>query len=53
MGIYLKDRKNTFFRRVDQVLTKNAEDYVKAFIELLFRTKMKDIENTGEFEFPI
>ena len=51
MGIYLKDRKNTFFRRVDQVLSKNAEDFVKSFIELLFRTKMKDIENTGEFEF--
>jgi hypothetical protein len=51
MGIYLKDRKNTFFRRVDQVLSKNAEDFVKTFIELLFRTKMKDIENTGEFEF--
>ena len=44
MGIYLKDRKNTFFRRVDQVLSKNAEDFVKSFIELLFRTKMKDIE---------
>ena len=51
MGIYLKDRKNTFFRRVDQVLTKNAEDFVKAFIELLFRTKMKDIEDGGEFKF--
>ena len=51
MGVYLKDRKNTFFRRVEQVLTKNAEDFVKSFIELLFRTKMKDIENTGEFKF--
>jgi hypothetical protein len=51
MGIYLKDRRNTFFRRVDQVLTKHAEEFVKSFIELLFRTKMKDIENTGEFKF--
>ena len=51
MGVYLKDRKNTFFRRVEQVLTKNAEDFVKSFIELLFRTKMKDIEDTGEFKF--
>jgi len=51
MGIYLKDRKNTFFRRVDQILTKHSEDFVKAFIELLFRTKMKDIEDTGEFKF--
>ena len=51
MGVYLKDSKNTFFRRVEQVLTKNSEQFVKTFIELLFRTKMKDIENTGEFKF--
>ena len=51
MGVYLKDRKNTFFRRVDQILTKHAEEFVKSFIELLFRTKMKDIEDTGEFKF--
>ena len=51
MGVYLKDRKNTFFRRVEQILSKNAEDFVKSFIELLFRTKMKGIENTGEFKF--
>ena len=51
MGVYLKDRKNTFFRRVEQVLSKNAEGFVKSFIELLFRTKMKDIEDTGEFKF--
>jgi hypothetical protein len=51
MGIYLKDRKNTFFRRVFQVLTSHADDFTKSFIELLFRTKMKDIENTGEFKF--
>ena len=51
MGIYLKDRKNTFFRRVDQVLTKHSEEFVKAFIELLFRTKMKNIEDSGEFKF--
>jgi hypothetical protein len=51
MGVYLKDRKNTFFRRVEQILSKNAEDFVKSFIELLFRTKMKDIEDSGEFKF--
>ena len=51
MGVYLKDRRNTFFRRVDQVLTKHSEEFVKAFIELLFRTKMKDIEDGGEFKF--
>ena len=51
MGVYLKDRKNTFFRRVNQVLTKHSEEFVKAFIELLFRTKMKDIEDSGEFKF--
>ena len=51
MGVYLKDRKNTFFRRVNQVLIKHSEEFVKAFIELLFRTKMKDIEDSGEFKF--
>jgi len=51
MGIYLKDRKNTFFRRVEQVMSKNSDDFVKSFIELLFRTKMKGIEDTGEFKF--
>ena len=51
MGVYLKDRKNTFFRRVFQVLSSHSDNFVKSFIELLFRTKMKDIENTGEFKF--
>lgn len=51
MGVYLKDRKNTFFRRVEQVMSKNSDDFVKSFIELLFRTKMKGIEDTGEFKF--
>ena len=51
MGVYLKDRRNTFFRRVDKVLTKHSDEFVKAFIELLFRTKMKDIEDTKEFKF--
>lgn len=51
MGIYLKDRKNTFFRRVFQVLSNHADEFTKSFIELLFRTKMKDIEDGGEFKF--
>ena len=51
MGIYLKDRKNTFFRRVFQILSKNSEEFTKSFIELLFRTKMKNIEDSGEFKF--
>jgi len=51
MGAYLKDRKNTFFRRVESILSKNAEDFVKSFIQLLFRTKMKGIEDAGEFKF--
>lgn len=51
MGVYLKDRKNVFFRRVFQTLSANGEGFTKAFIELLFRTKMKDIEDAGEFKF--
>lgn len=51
MGTYLKDPKNTFFRRVYQVLSAHGEEFTKSFIELLFRTKMKDIEDAGEFKF--
>lgn len=51
MGIYLKDPRNTFFGRVFSILSKHSEEFTKSFIELLFRTKMKDIENTGEFKF--
>jgi len=51
MGVYLKDKKNTFFRRVFQVLSAHGDEFTKAFIELLFRTKMKDIEDAGEFKF--
>jgi hypothetical protein len=51
MGIYLKDPRNTFFRRVYQVLSAHGEEFIKSFIELLFRTKMKNIEKGGEFKF--
>lgn len=51
MGVYLKDPKNVFFRRAEQVLISHADDFVREFIELLFRTKMKDIEDAGEFKF--
>jgi len=51
MGIYLKDRKNTFFRRVFQVLSKHSDDFTVSFIELLFRTKLADLESSGEFKF--
>ena len=51
MGVYLKDPKNIFFRRVYQILSKHSEEFTKSFIELLFRTKMKDIEDAGEFKF--
>ena len=51
MGIYLKDRKNTFFRRVFQVLSKYSDDFTVSFIELLFRAKLADLESSGEFKF--
>jgi hypothetical protein len=51
MGTYLKDPKNTFFGRVFSILSKHSEEFTKSFIELLFRTKMKDIEDSGEFKF--
>jgi hypothetical protein len=51
MGVYLKDPKNLFFRRVNLELTKHPEDFVKSFINLLFRTEMKDIEDAGKFKF--
>ncbi len=51
MGTYLKDRRNTFFGRVFSILSDHSEEFTKSFIELLFRTKMKNIEDTGEFKF--
>ena len=51
MGTYLKDRSTTFFGRVFSILSDHSEEFTKSFIELLFRTKMKNIEDTGEFKF--
>ena len=33
MGIYLKDPKNTFFRRVFQILSKHSEDFTKILVD--------------------
>lgn len=51
MGMYLKSQRNTFFGRVFSVLSNHSDEFVKSFIELLFRSKMKDIEDGGEFKF--
>ena len=51
MGMYLKDKRNTFFGRVFSILSNHSDEFVKSFIELLFRSKMKDIEEGGEFKF--
>ncbi len=51
MGVYLKDPKNIFFRRVERVLMDHSTDFVKSFINLLFRTDIKNIEDSGKFKF--
>ena len=51
MGSYLKDPRNVFFRRVNQVLSNNSEKFCKEFIELLFRTKLNDKLDGNFFKF--
>lgn len=51
MSEFLRDKRNVFFRRVDQIIMKNPDTFMKEFLRLIFRTKLKDIEDTGEFEF--
>jgi len=47
------NKKESFFSQYNlpeiKIIAQNS--FVKAFIELLFRTKMKDIEDTKEFKF--
>jgi len=51
MGEFLKDTRNVFFRRVEQVLSGNSEKFCKEFIELLFRTKLNDKLDGNYFKF--
>ena len=51
MGTYLKDRTNFFFIWADKILMKYPEEFCKSFLELLFRTKLKDELNEDEFKF--
>ena len=51
MGKYLKDPRNVFFRRVNQILSNNSEQFCKEFIELLFRTKLNDELDGNSFKF--
>lgn len=51
MGSYVKDPNNLFFKRTYELLSQNSLKFIKSFVELLFRSKMVDIEKGGEFKF--
>ena len=51
MSTYLKNADNTFFKTTYDILDEDAEDFTKSFIELLFRTKLSQLEESGEFKF--
>jgi hypothetical protein len=51
MGLYVKNPNNIFFKRTYELLSQNSLKFIKSFIELLFRSKMVDIEKGGEFKF--
>ena len=51
MGTYLKDKTNYFFIWADKILMKHPEEFCKSFLELLFRTKLKDSIKEDEFKF--
>lgn len=47
----LRDPKNIFFRRVENVIKRNKENFVKEFLNLIFRTKLNEIIDAKEFKF--
>lgn len=52
MGTYLKSADNKFFKTADKILRKGGGvDFGIAFMEQIFRTKLSDIETTGQFKF--
>ena len=51
MGTYLKSRENYFYIWADKILTSEAEDFAKKFMELLFRVKLSGVINENEFKF--
>ena len=52
MGTYLKSSDNKFFKTADAILRKGGGvDFGIAFMEQIFRTKLSDIETTGQFKF--
>ena len=52
MGTYLKSSDNMFFKTADKIIRKNkGSDFAVAFMEQIFRTKLKEIESQGKFKF--
>ena len=47
----LKNPNNIFFQTVKKVIDKNAEQFINKFLNLIFRTGLKELENTKEFQF--
>jgi len=47
----LRNPRNVFFRRAEQLISANTKDFVIGFLDLVFRTDLKDFLGGGEFTF--
>ena len=50
-GKELKSPRNIFFKKVEAVIKSHDQNFVQKFLELVFRTKLKDTLKSEEFQF--
>tara|TARA_Y100000004_G_scaffold29662_2_gene30751 strand:- start:3188 stop:7651 length:4464 start_codon:yes stop_codon:yes gene_type:complete len=50
-GTMLKNPRNIFYRRVEQVIKSHDKDFVEKFLNLVFRTDLGPTLEGGEFDF--
>ena len=52
-GKELKSPRNIFFKKVEAVIKSHDQNFVQKFLELVFRTKLKDTLKSEEFQFTL
>lgn len=50
-SVFLRNPRNVFYRTVEEVITKNGEEFVTKFLNLIFRTKINELVDASEFTF--
>ena len=50
-GTMLKNPRNIFYRRVEQIIKSHDKDFVEKFLNLVFRTDLGPTLEGGEFDF--